>query len=89
MAHSVSALSFLRLFNLTQVIIAASMVGAARPQVLHSTYPYASLVDTSFLTTVGYIAGIMMISVLMMVAVMPKTILFAKSTDMITVMMIL
>jgi hypothetical protein len=40
-----------------QVIIAASLVGAARRQVLHATYPYASLVDTSFLTTAGYIAG--------------------------------
>jgi hypothetical protein len=40
-----------------QVIIAASLVGAARRHVLHATYPYASLVDTSFLTTAGYIAG--------------------------------
>lgn len=40
------------------VIIAASMVGAARRHVLHSTFPYASLVDTSFLTVAGYIAGV-------------------------------
>jgi hypothetical protein len=40
------------------VIIAASMVGAARRHVLHSTFPYASLVDTTFLSVAGYIAGV-------------------------------
>jgi hypothetical protein len=46
--------------SLVQVIVAASMVGAARRHVLHSTFPYASLVDTSFLNVAGYIAGLTM-----------------------------
>ncbi len=37
---------------------------------LHCTYPYASLVDTSFLTTAGYIAGAVMVTVKTMVMVM-------------------
>ncbi len=59
-------------FTLMQVIIASSMVGAARRHVLHSTFPYASLVDTSFLTVAGYIAGVAkkMMTMMMMPTVM-------------------